>query len=222
MDAASGVKVLRRELEAVADAQLAPAMKAYMKDHFEFLGVPAPQRRVAQRAALHAWKPSQAELTKFAQSCWCHAEREFQYAANDAISRMIRQCDSSFIEVLHELVTTKSWWDTVDGIAPNVGVLVLAHPDLVTTMDAWIDDDNMWLRRIALLHQLRYKSSTNPTRLFDYCERRASETEFFIRKAIGWALREYAKTDADAVRGFVDRNGATLSGLSQREALKNL
>ena len=136
--------------------------------------------------------------------------------------RHTKECSSEFVDVLREVATNKSWWDTVDGIAPCVGELVRQDPSLAATMDLWIGDQDMWLRRIAILYQLRYKAATDADRLFSYCELRGHETEFFIRKAIGWALREYAKTDPAAVRGFVACNETILSGLSKREALKNL
>jgi 3-methyladenine DNA glycosylase AlkD len=125
-----------------------------------------------------------------------------------------------FIAVVERLVTTKSWWDTVDSLAKGgAGALVLRHPDLAATMDRWIDDGNIWLRRTAILHQLGFKERTDAARLFRYCALRAGEQEFFIRKALGWALREYSKVDAEAVRAFVSEHERELSGLSKREAL---
>ena len=102
---------------------------------------------------------------------------------------------------MEELITTKSWWDTVDALASRtVGALVLADPALRKTMDRWIRSDDIWIARTAILHQLFYKEATDTSRLFDYCLLRAGDNEFFIRKAIGWALREYSKTDEVAVR----------------------
>lgn len=121
------------------------------------------------------------------------------------------------------LITTKSWWDTVDSVATKtVGALVRAHPELARAMDQWIDADDRWLARTAVIHQLGSKAATDCDRLFAYCERRASDTDFFIRKAIGWALREYAKTDGPAVQRFVADHAGALSNLSKREALKNI
>jgi 3-methyladenine DNA glycosylase AlkD len=129
-------------------------------------------------------------------------------------------CGPGFLAPIRTLVTTKSWWDTVDSLAKNgAGGLVLRYPELAGTMDRWVESENMWLRRTAILHQLGFKERTGADRLFRYCELRAHEQEFFIRKAIGWALREYSKVDADAVRRFVADHDAALSGLSKREAL---
>jgi 3-methyladenine DNA glycosylase AlkD len=119
------------------------------------------------------------------------------------------------------MIVTKPWWDTVDGIATRiVGPMVLATPDLVARMDAWLETDNLWLVRTAILHQLGWRERTDADRLWRYCQRRADHADFFIRKAIGWVLRQYSKTDAEAVRRFVAANASTLSPLSQREALK--
>ena len=121
------------------------------------------------------------------------------------------------------LITTNSWWDTVDALAVHVvGTMVHRHRELAAVMDRWIDADDFWLARTAILHQLRWKSDTDTSRLFTYALRRAADNEFFIRKAIGWALRVYATTDPDAVRTFVDRHEDTLSALTQREARKHL
>ena len=102
-------------------------------------------------------------------------------------------------------ITTKSWWDTVDGLAAwTAGPLVAANPELLATMDRWIVSDNICLARTAIIFQLGYKDRTDADRLFRYAAARAEDTEFFIRKAIGWALRQYAREDADAGRAFVE------------------
>ncbi len=121
------------------------------------------------------------------------------------------------------LVTTVPWWDTVDLLAAHVvGALVAADPALAAEMDRWSADDDLWLVRTALLHQLRHKERTDTDRLFHYCLRQSGHPDFFVRKAIGWALREYAKTDPGAVRDFLAREGDQFAPLSVREALKNI
>jgi 3-methyladenine DNA glycosylase AlkD len=132
-------------------------------------------------------------------------------------------CSEEFITTARYLIVTRSWWDTVDALAAHlVGSLVRRHPGLVSTMDEWIDDDNLWVIRTALLHQLTYREATDHVRLFDYCLRQAHHRDFFIRKAIGWALRSYARTAPDDVRRFVGRHEPVLAPLSVREALKHL
>jgi 3-methyladenine DNA glycosylase AlkD len=120
-------------------------------------------------------------------------------------------------------VTTHSWWDTVDEIASHIaGGLVTGCPELVATMDAWAASDHMWLARTAILHQLGFKERTDVDRLFAYCLSRADEPDFFYRKAIGWALRQYARTDPDAVLTFCEAHIDVLSPLSFKEATKHL
>lgn len=209
-------------MRAAADPQRAVAMAAYMRDQFPFLGIPSPRlRQIVREAALPT--PNQEELTDLALTLWGLAEREFQYAACALLRRHVKVCDAGFLSVARQLIVTKSWWDTVDTLASHtVGPLVRRHPALVADMQAWIAGENMWLTRAALLHQLGYQAATDPQRLFGYCLRRADHPDFFIRKAIGWALREYAKTDPHAVLAFVHTHEGVLSGLSKREALKNL
>jgi 3-methyladenine DNA glycosylase AlkD len=212
---------LRGEFTAAADPARAPAMAAYMRDQFPFLGIPAPaQRRLAATALRDLPVPEEEDVVAFTATCWAAPEREFQYAACEYAIRHVRRCSAQFLDHTRTLLTTKSWWDTVDALAANVvGSLVRTHPPLVTVTDDWIDDTDHWLARTAIIHQLHAKERTDTARLFGYCARRAGDREFFIRKAIGWALREYSKTDAAAVRQFVAGH-PELSPLSTREALK--
>ena len=193
------------------DPARAPAMAAYIRDQFPYYGLPAPAQRAAAREA--GRRPRAADRGRL--SCtWPPPvgrvpQREWQYAACDALARRAKHCSAALLITVEHLITTKSWWDTVDTLAAHTtGALVRAHPELTRTMDAWIDADDFWLARTALIHQLRYKADTDVDRLFAYCARRAHDTEFFIRKAIGWALREYAKTDPPsraALRGRARR-----------------
>ena len=145
------------------------------------------------------------------------------HTAVDYLRRHVRRCSSGFLPVTRHLVTTVPWWDTVDLLAAHVvGALVAADPALAAEMDRWSADDDLWLVRTALLHQLRHKERTDTDRLFHYCLRQSGHPDFFVRKAIGWALREYAKTDPDAVRDLLAREGDRFAPLSVREALKNI
>ena len=143
-------------------------------------------------------------MLTFAHVAWTRPERDHQYVATKLLRRHVELLPAGAIEDLEILITTKSWWDTVDELSRNVvGPLVLANPELVAVMDEWIDDDHLWLARTAIVHQGTYKERTDPDRLFRYCLRRAADTDFFLRKAIGWALRDYSKVDEAAVRAFV-------------------
>lgn len=220
---ADRVDDLRQELTAVADPARAPAMSAYMKHRFEFLGVPASARKTAQRGFVAACRGvGSGDLLDRADLCWSQPEREFQYTGTDLLARWVASIDADDLGRVELLIRTKSWWDTVDALAANVvGPMVAAEPSLVAVMDRWIDDD-LWVARSAILHQLRYRDRTDADRLFGYVDRRCADTDFFLRKAAGWALREYSKIDPDAVRRYVADRGDRLSGLTRREALKRI
>ncbi|WP_327664426.1 MULTISPECIES: DNA alkylation repair protein [unclassified Streptomyces] len=207
-----------------ADPERAAQMRAYMKDVAPFLGLTSPVRRELTKVVLVGTpRPDESDLAAVALRCWALPEREYAYFGIDYLRRHVGRLTSGFLPVARELVITVPWWDTVDHLAAHiVGGLVAADPKLRADMDAWIGDENLWVARTALLHQLRHKDATDTDRLFAYCLRQSGHPDFFIRKAIGWALREYAKTDADAVRSFVAAHRDTLSPLSVREALKNV
>ncbi|MER7819400.1 DNA alkylation repair protein [Streptomyces sp. NPDC096153] len=209
---------------AAADPVRAREAADYMKDVAPFLGIRTPERRALSRTVLAGTpRPSEADCTAIALRCWELPEREYHYFAADYLRRHAGRCSSAFVPVARRLITTVSWWDTVDTLAAHVvGALVAADPGLARVMDRWIEDDDLWIARTALLHQLRHKDATDAERLFRYCLLQAGHPDFFVRKAIGWSLREYAKTDPDAVRGFVDSARDRLAPLSVREALKNL
>ncbi|MEV2255148.1 DNA alkylation repair protein [Streptomyces sp. NPDC050147] len=207
-----------------ADPARAARAQAYTRNVAPYLGLPAPLRRQLSRTVLAGLpRPDETDCAAIALRCWELPEREYAYFAVDCLRRHVKRLSSDFLPVVRHLVTTVSWWDTVDALAVHVvGGLVAADPRLKTEMDAWIEDENLWVARTALLHQLRYKDATDTERLFGYCVRQSGHTDFFLRKAIGWCLREYAKTDPEAVRAFVERERGRLAPLSAREALKNL
>jgi 3-methyladenine DNA glycosylase AlkD len=204
------------------DPAKAAAMAAYMRGQFAFLGIQSPAQKALAREALAGLpRPAEDDLRDVAVACWALPEREYQYFACGWLRRHAKVCSAGFLETARELITAKSWWDTVDTLAAHlVGTLVTRHPALVSTMDAWSADANLWLARTAILHQLTYKEETDAARLFRYCARQAEHRDFFIRKAIGWALREYSRTDPEAVRSFVESH--RLAPLSAKEALRLL
>jgi len=210
--------------EAAREPERAGPAAAYMRDRFPFLGCPAPRQRTLARAALAGLPvPSEDDLRAVALACWDLDEREYQYFACDWLRRHVAVPGPGFLATVRTLITTKSWWDTVDPLAGRVvGGLVRRHPGLGAEMDAWSAEEDLWLVRTAILHQLHYGVETDTGRLFDYCTRQGGHRDFFVRKAIGWALRQYARTDPEAVRGYVDAHRELLSPLSVREATKHL
>ncbi|MFD8394300.1 DNA alkylation repair protein [Streptomyces sp. NPDC059680] len=209
---------------AAADPGRAGPMRAYMKDVAPFLGIPTPDRRALSRTVLAGTpRPDEADCTAIALRCWQLPEREYQYFAVDYLRRHAGRCSSGLLPVTRHLVTTVPWWDTVDLLAAHVvGRLVAADPALGADMDAWITDGDLWLVRTALLHQLNRKEHTDTDRLFAHCLLQSGHPDFFVRKAIGWALREYTKTDPGAVRAFLARERGRFAPLTVREALKNI
>lgn len=215
---------LTRAYESARDPDRAVPMAAYMRDQFPFLGIPSPMQKALTREVLAGLgRPAEADLAAVALACWDRPEREYQYFACGWLRRHARACGAGFADTAQHLIVTRSWWDTVDALAAHlVGPLVARHPALVARTDAWLQAEDRWLVRTAILHQLTFKETTDRERLFRYCTVQASHPDFFIRKAIGWALREYGRTDPAAVRSFVNAHQNRLAALSVREALKNL
>jgi len=207
-------------LAPLADPSRAPAMRAYMRDQFPFLGIATPARRESLKPAIRAFKgaPS-AELLSVATELWQLPEREYQYAALDLMAAQWKQFGSADLPALLDFVLRKPWWDSVDGMAGIIGdVLRFEHHE----MDCAIKHDSFWMRRIALLHQLGWRGRTDEMRLFRYSLALGHENEFFIQKAIGWALRDYARHAPHNVAQFINENKMGLSKLSIREAAKHI
>ncbi|GAA2467796.1 DNA alkylation repair protein [Winogradskya humida] len=218
------VERLVRTYSAAKDPERAVRAAAYMRDRFPFLGLSIPgQRRLGRTVTAGLPAPGEDDLRDVVVACWELPEREYQYFACDVLRAQVAVAGPGFLATTRTLIVTKSWWDTIDPLATRfVGDLVRLHPELATTMDDWAGDDNMWLVRTAILHQLHYGAATDTDRLFGYCTRQAGHSDFFVRKAIGWALRHYARTDPEAVRSYVARHAGSLSPLSVREATKHL
>ena len=219
------VSTAQRRLAEKANPADAAPMAAYMKTDQPFYGVKAQPRRVIARQIMREFPISDgAEYEEAVSTMWALPHREEQYLAIDLAIGWSDFVTLDRLPLYRRMVIEGAWWDLVDGIASKlVGRLMWEHRDTMTPiMEQWIDDDDMWIRRTAILSQLGHKAETDAELLFEFCRRRAHEKEFFIRKAIGWALREYAKADPDAVRGFVAEMSDQLSGLSRREATKHL
>ena len=216
---------IQHTLATLADPARAADMRAYMRDQFPFLGIQTPIRRAALRPLLRG-DFDQKRLLTAADQLWRLPEREYRYAAIDLLARHVGRLDLSAVAPLLALAQLDPWWDTVDGLAGIVGDVLRAarcsDPDAQTVMDAALRHDCLWVQRIAMIHQLGWRLETDTTRLFGYAETLAPESDFFIRKAIGWALRDYARWNPQAVRDFVTVMGGRLSPLSAREATRRI
>ena len=219
------VERVRAGLRAAADPERAPQMQAYMKSAMPYLGVPVPAVRALVRAEAKARPPASTDdLAATAGALWREAgHREERYAATalTAVPAARRLQTTALLPFYREMITTGAWWDHVDEVSHRVGGLLVAFPaDLAPTIRAWARDPDRWLRRSAVICQLGLKDATDPALLADVVRANLTDRDFFLRKGIGWALRDYARTDPDWVRAFVDAH--ELSPLSRREALKHL
>ena len=217
---------LKAALEAAAEPGRAAPMQAYMRGQFVFLGVGAPQRRLAARGLLAGLKGVGAvALLEHAQQLWQAPQREYQHVALDMLALHRRQLDAAHIPALLALARQRAWWDSVDGMAGIIGDVLQAElrrgGDGHAHMDEALRHEDFWLRRIAVLHQLGWRGDTDAAWLFDAALALAHEDEFFIRKAIGWALRDHARHAPEAVAAFADTHRQRLSPLTRREALKH-
>jgi 3-methyladenine DNA glycosylase AlkD len=197
-------------------------MARYMKNQFSFFGIKSPERRTLTQEWLKIITvKSLSDIRNIMNALWKLNKREFQYVACDLGKQYKKYWTPNSLEFIKGLICTKSWWDTVDVIASHMaGTVVYNHTATANIMDDWIDHPNMWIRRTAILHQLNFKEKTDARRLFSYCKKRMQENEFFIRKAIGWALMQYSYLDPKGVIQFVNEYDDNLSPLSKMEALK--
>lgn len=214
---------LAESFRRAASPANATAMRAYMKDIAPYYGIKTPQRRALLKAHVSAQGlPPIAELPAIARSAFAQPEREWHYTAVDLLVRLAKKLGPEHLPLQEELITTKSWWDTVDLLASNVvGVILKRHPEAIPEWSRrWIESNAMWLNRTAILFQLKWKGDTDRELLFANIRRHAAHKDFFIRKAIGWALRELARTDPEAVRWFLVSQ--PLSPLSRKEAMTHM
>ncbi len=198
----------------------AEPMARYMKNLFPFLGIPRPERNSIQAEFIKQARRVKSIDWDFIGQCWDKPEREYQYLAMDYLGALHRCLQADDLSKLKVLVTSKSWWDTVDFLADKlVGTIGLRFPDVTRkTCLEWAADKNIWLVRTAILFQLKYKQSTNTDLLSRIILLNNNSTEFFINKAIGWALREYSKTNPAWVKEFICSH--PLQPLSVKEGSK--
>jgi 3-methyladenine DNA glycosylase AlkD len=218
------VRAIRKSLRALADLDRAKGAQAYMKTTQPFYGVQTPQRRKLVRDVLGKHPlVTRADYESVVRTLWHGKYREEMYCALDVAEQCTAFRTNESWPLYEELLRSATNWDTVDFIATRLlGGLVLHDRTREKTIKRWVHDPNFWVRRVSLLVRLKHKRDTNTTLLGETIVALMDEKEFFIRKAIGWVLREYAKTDPEWVRAFVRKHGGRLSPLSKREATKHL
>ncbi len=216
----SYARQIKALFSAHADPKQAAPMKRYMRDQFEYLGLKGPKlgELLRQHITEHGL-PDLADLDGILRDLWALPQREYQYAATSILSRCENRLPAGFIRTLEYLLVTKPWWDTVDTIATGtVGVHFKRYPKVKARYLAkWRKSKNFWLRRACILFQLNYKTETDFTLMQEIIRENLGSKEFFINKAIGWALRQYTRVDPQGVRRFVAET--PLNPLSAREAL---
>lgn len=201
-------------------------MRAYMKNQFDYLGIKTPVRRAVAALIREQKNTSVADLLRTARLLWSMHEREYQYVAVDLLARHAGKLTPAHLPALFALVQKKSWWDTVDALASVIGQVMknacTNDPTAQCVMDEALASQNLWVRRVTIIHQLGWRKQTDSQRLFAYATACAHEKDFFIRKAIGWALRDYARHAPSDVRKFLRANRGKLSPLTLREAGKHI
>ena len=216
---------IRLGLAERCDPARAAGAQAYMKSAIPSLGVSVPEvRRLTTAAAASHPFESLEQLRDTVLELWRSAAfREEHYAAIDLTGLRLARQEPLMLPVYEEIIRTGAWWDFVDGVSERIGALLQAdRPAMTALLRKWSRDRDFWIRRASITAQLKAKAHTDTRLLSDVMEANLADQEFFIRKAIGWALREYAKTDPEWVRAFVAEHSEDLSPLSRREALRNL
>ncbi|WP_427007262.1 DNA alkylation repair protein [Pseudarthrobacter sp. H2] len=216
---------IRSGLQAAADPVRAAAAQAYLKSEMPSLGVRVPEvRRIVKAAAAGLPPATVDDLKATVLELWRGATwREERYAAIDLTGLRLAAGQLGMLAVYEEIIRSGAWWDLVDGVAHRLRGLLQAHPvEMAPVLRRWSTDPDLWIRRASITAQLGAKSATDTALLAAVIEANVADPEFFIRKAIGWALRDYARTDPGWVRAFVRRHGEGLSPLSRREAVRNL
>ena len=210
---------LFEELESMRNPDYASRMASYMRNQFPFLGIKAGQRREAYKPYFAKAKKDKIIDFDFVEKCFAKEEREFHYAAVDYLSAIKELLKPSDLPKLKRFILMHSWWDTVDSLVKVVGSIVFRNPEMKSVMLEWSVDDNIWLRRVAILHQ-GFKDKTDNVLLAAIIENNLNRKEFFINKAIGWSLREYSKTNPVWVSRFIQAHKHNMVNLSIKEGSK--
>ena len=213
---------LYEEMIQHKNEEQAQKMSKYMLNKFEYIGIKTPERRKIFKNFFKEYKNEEKIDWEFVNKCWENKYREFQYIAADYLKNMKDKLTIDDIPKLKQLILKKSWWDTIDNLDMTIGALALKDSNVNKILLEWSLDENIWLKRIAIDHQLLRKEKTNTELLEKILKNNLGQTEFFINKAIGWALRDYSKTNPEWVKNFIEKNRENMAKLSIKEASKYL
>jgi len=213
---------LYEEMIQHKNEEQARQMSKYMLNKFEYIGIKTPERRKIFKNFFKEYKNEEKIDWEFINKCWENKYREFQYVAADYLKNMKDKLTIDDIPKLKQFILKKSWWDTIDNLDMTIGALALKDSNVNKILLEWSLDENIWLRRIAVDHQLLRKEKTNTELLEKILKNNLEQAEFFINKAIGWALRDYSKTNPKWVKNFIEKNKEKMAKLSIKEASKYL
>lgn len=213
---------LYEEMIQHKNEEQAQKMSKYMLNKFEYIGIKTPERRKIFKNFFKEYKNEEKIDWEFVNKCWENKYREFQYVAADFLKNKKDKLTIDDIPNLKQLILKKSWWDTIDNLDMTIGALALKDSNVNKILLEWSIDENIWLRRIAIDHQLLRKEKTNTELLEKILKNNLGQAEFFINKAIGWALRDYSKTNPEWVKNFIEKNKEKMAKLSIKEANKYL
>ena len=213
---------LYEEMIRHKNEEQAQKMSKYMLNKFEYIGIKTPERREIFKNFFKEYKNEEKIDWEFVNKCWENKYREFQYVAADYLKNMKDKLTIDDIPKFKRLILEKSWWDTVDNLDMTIGALALKDSNVNKILLEWSLDENIWLRRIAIDHQLLRKEKTNTELLEKILKNNLGQAEFFINKAIGWALRDYSKISPEWVKNFIEKNKENMAKLSIKEASKYL
>jgi 3-methyladenine DNA glycosylase AlkD len=194
----------------------------YMRNQFEFFGLKAPvwmalAKAIYSEQGVFTGPP----LEEFTSLCFADDHREMHYFALEMVQKTMKKQPEELINLLETLICTRSWWDTVDWLAKLTGMHFKKYPHLIVPVTTrWMDSGNIWLQRVSMIFQLTYKDKTDTELMFGYIRRLSGSKEFFIQKGAGWALRQYSKTNPEAVQRFIESN--QLAPLTKREGMKEI
>ena len=213
---------LYEEMIRHKNEEQAQKMSKYMLNKFEYIGIKTPERREIFKNFFKEYKNKEKIDWEFVNKCWENKYREFQYVSADYLKNMKDKLTIDDIPKLKRLILKKSWWDTIDNLNMTIGALALKDSNVNKILLEWSLDENIWLRRIAIDHQLLRKEKTDIELLEKILKNNLGQAEFFINKAIGWALRDYSKTNPEWVKNFIEEIKENMAKLSIKEASKYL